>query len=323
MDLEEKIDLILKPPTEEVITREELKEVLETNEHPVAYNGWEPSGRVHLGTGLICAYKMKDLIKAGVKFKAYLATWHAWINNKMGGDLDLIKKAAEHFKHSWIALGVPENKVGVDLGLENFATLSDGTVIENPRFLKGSERKLKRENRRLSKKKKRSINRSKQRVRLAGSYETLTNQRLDFLHKLSYHLTQQYDFIAIENLGVSNMVKNHYLAKSISDTSWSVFTGMLTYKAQSAGGELVEIDRFYPSSQICSDCGNKQDMPLSKRIYKCEKCGAKIPRDKNSAINILREGINTAGRVGIHACGDLTSTDQSASRVVEAGTICN
>ncbi len=215
----------------------------------------------------------------------------------------------------------PENKVGIDLGLENFATLSDGTVIENPRFLNKTEKKLKREHRRLSKKKKRSNNRSKQRVRLARGYETLTNQRLDFLHKLSYHLIQQYDFIAIENLGVSNMVKNHYLAKSISDTSWSVFTGMLTYKAQSAGGELVEIDRFYPSSQICSDCGNKQDMPLSKRIYKCEKCGAKIPRDKNSAINILREGIDTAGRVGIHACGDLTSTDQSASRVVEAGTI--
>ena len=111
MDLEEKIDLILRPPTEEIITIEELRELLQTNEHPVAYDGFEPSGMVHLGTGLICAYKMKDFIKAGIKFKVYLATWHAWINNKLGGDLDLIKKAAEHFKHSWIALGVPEDKV--------------------------------------------------------------------------------------------------------------------------------------------------------------------------------------------------------------------
>lgn len=220
----------------------------------------------------------------------------------------------------------PENKVGIDLGLENFATLSDGTVIENPRFLKKTERKLKREHRRLSKKNG-SKNKEKQRIKLARYYEVLTNKRLDFLHKLTHQLTQQYNFIAIENLAVSNMIKNHHLAKSISDASWSVFTGMLTYKAPSAGGEVVEIDRFYPSSQICCECGHQQDMPLSKRTYKCENCGAKIPRDKNSANNILREGINTAGQAEIHACGDLTSTgkskDLSASQVVEAGTICD
>ena len=218
-----------------------------------------------------------------------------------------------------------ENKVGIDLGLENFATLSDGTVIENPRLLKKTEKKLKREHRRLSKKKKGSKNREKQRIKLARCYETLTNQRMDFLHKLSHHITQHYGFISTEDLAVSNMVKNRHLAKSISNIGWSTFTGMLTYKASSAGGEVVEIDRFYPSSQICCECGHKQDMPLSKRTYKCENCGAKIPRDLNAAINILREGINTTGRVEIHACGDLTSTDKSedlsASQVVEAGTI--
>lgn len=221
----------------------------------------------------------------------------------------------------------PNNKVGIDLGLENFATLSDGTVIENPRLLKKSEKKLKREHKRLSKKKNGSENKEKQRIKLVRGYETLTNKRLDFLHKLTHQLTQHYSFIAIENLAVSNMVKNHHLAKSISDASWSVFTGILTYKAPSAGGEVVEIDRFYPSSQICCECGHKQDMPLSKRIYKCDNCGAEIPRDKNSANNILREGINTVGRAGINACGDLTSTgkskDLSACRVVEAGTICD
>lgn len=111
MDLERKIELISRPPTEEIITKDDLKNLLETNDRPVAYNGWEPSGMVHLGTGLICAYKMKDFIEAGIKFKAYLAVWHAWINSKLGGNLDLIRKAADHFRHSWLSLGVPENKV--------------------------------------------------------------------------------------------------------------------------------------------------------------------------------------------------------------------
>jgi len=111
MDIETKIELISRAPTEEIITPQSLKELLETNSKPVAYNGFEPSGKVHLGTGLICSYKMKDFIEAGVTFKVYLATWHAWINEKLGGDRELIKQAAMHFKHSWIALGVPEDKI--------------------------------------------------------------------------------------------------------------------------------------------------------------------------------------------------------------------
>jgi tyrosyl-tRNA synthetase len=111
LDIETKIELICRPPAEEILTPEDLRLLLETEEHPVAYNGWEPSGLVHLGTGIICAYKMKDFAEAGIRFKAYLSTWHAWLNNKLGGDLDLIKKAADLFKHSWIALGVPKDKV--------------------------------------------------------------------------------------------------------------------------------------------------------------------------------------------------------------------
>jgi tyrosyl-tRNA synthetase len=111
LDIETKIELVCRQPTEEVITPEDLRHLLETEEHPIAYNGWEPSGLVHLGTGLICAYKIKDFIEAGIRYKAYLSTWHAWLNNKMGGDLKLIRKAAELFKHSWIALGVPPEKV--------------------------------------------------------------------------------------------------------------------------------------------------------------------------------------------------------------------
>lgn len=111
MDIETKIDLISRPPTEEILTPGDLRQLLEAKQHPIAYNGWEPSGLVHLGTGLICAYKIKDLTEAGIRFKAYLSTWHAWINRKLGGDMKLIRKSADHFKHSWIALGVPEDKV--------------------------------------------------------------------------------------------------------------------------------------------------------------------------------------------------------------------
>ncbi len=111
LDIETKLELINRPPTEEVLTPQDLRNLLETEEHPIAYDGWEPSGLVHLGTGVICAYKMKDFVEAGIHYKAYLSTWHAWLNNKLGGDLKLIRKAADLFKHSWIALGVPEDKV--------------------------------------------------------------------------------------------------------------------------------------------------------------------------------------------------------------------
>lgn len=111
MDIEKKIELICRSPTEEVVTTNDLRQLLETEEHPIAYNGWEPSGLAHLGTGVICAYKMKDFVEAGIHFKAFLATWHAWLNNKLGGDLTLIRQAADLFRHSWLALGVPGDKV--------------------------------------------------------------------------------------------------------------------------------------------------------------------------------------------------------------------
>jgi tyrosyl-tRNA synthetase len=124
LDIETKIELICRPPTEEVLTTEDLRQLLETEEHPIAYNGWEPSGLVHLGTGVICAYKIKYFVDAGIHFKAYLSTWHAWLNNKLGGNLKLIKKAADLFKHSWIALGVPEDEVEFIYSDELYNSLS-------------------------------------------------------------------------------------------------------------------------------------------------------------------------------------------------------
>lgn len=108
MDVEKRLDLICSKPTEEVVTREELKELLETKKHPVAYQGFEPSGMAHLGTGIVAALKAKDLIEAGCRFKFFLAEWHAWINNKMGGDLEKIRKVGEYFEKVWLSLGVPE-----------------------------------------------------------------------------------------------------------------------------------------------------------------------------------------------------------------------
>lgn len=108
MDVEERLDLICRKPTEEVVTREELRTLLETKEHPVAYQGFEPSGLAHVGTGIVAALKTKDLMEAGIHFKLFLAEWHAWINNKMGGDLDAIRKVGEYFQKVWLSLGVPE-----------------------------------------------------------------------------------------------------------------------------------------------------------------------------------------------------------------------
>lgn len=108
MDIEERLDLICRKPTEEVVIREELKELLESKEHPIAYQGFEPSGMAHLGTGLITALKTKDLMDAGIRVKLFLAEWHAWINNKMGGDLEKIRKVGEYFQKVWLSLGVPD-----------------------------------------------------------------------------------------------------------------------------------------------------------------------------------------------------------------------
>jgi tyrosyl-tRNA synthetase len=124
LDIERKIELICRSPTEEVLTPQGLRELLESEDHPIAYNGWEPSGLAHLGTGVICAYKMKDFVEAGLRFKAFLATWHAWLNNKFNGDLLLIRKAAELFRYSWLALGVPADKIEFIYSDEEYKDLS-------------------------------------------------------------------------------------------------------------------------------------------------------------------------------------------------------
>ena len=184
-------------------------------------------------------------------------------------------------------------QVGIDVGLKEFYSDSNGNTVENPRVLRKLTRKLIREQRRLSRKIPRSNNRNKQRVRVARVHEKIANIRKDFLHKVSTQLVRENQTIAVEHLNVKGMLKNHRLAKSISDVSWSEFFRQLEYKTELHGGELLKIDMFYPSSQICSNCGhqNAEIKNLSIRKWVCPKCGAHHDRDINAAKNILRKAL--------------------------------
>ena len=183
--------------------------------------------------------------------------------------------------------------VGIDLGIKDFCITSDGLKIENPHFLKNLEKKLICEQRRLSRKSRGSKNYEKQRIKLVRIYEKINNQRTDFLQKLSIQLIQDYDIICLETLKVKNMVKNHKLAKSISDCSWSSFVNMLQYKSDWYGRYLSKIDTFYPSSKTCSNCGYKlENLTLDIREWTCPNCKTLHDRDINAANNILKEGLS-------------------------------
>ena len=182
---------------------------------------------------------------------------------------------------------------GLDMGLKSFAVDADGNEYPNHKYLAQSEKKLARLQRQLSRKTKGSKCREKARIKVARLHEHISNQRKDMLHKLSTELIRQNDVICIEDLAPKNMVKNHRLAKSISDASWGEFRRQLTYKANWYGKKLVVIDRFYPSSQLCSVCGAQWSgtKDLSVRKWTCPTCGIVHDRDINAAKNILNEGL--------------------------------
>ena len=181
--------------------------------------------------------------------------------------------------------------VGIDLGVKELATLSDGTVIHNPHALKSNLRRLKKAQRNLSRKRKGSNRRRKAGARVARLYARVANLRSDALNKTTTVLAHTYADISIEDLNVAGMVKNHGLAQSIQDAAFAEFRRQLTYKTARTGTRLHVIDRWYPSSKTCSNCGTvKAKLSLSERVYHCEECGLVIDRDLNAAINIQVAG---------------------------------
>ena len=183
--------------------------------------------------------------------------------------------------------------VGVDLGLKSFATLSDGMVIDNIRFFRDKQSEITKIQRCLSRKTKGSNRYRKNKTKIARLHNKVANRRNSFLHNITTYLVDNYDVICIEDLNVSGMLSNHKLAKAISDTSFYQFRSMLEYKCKWYGKKLSTIDRFYPSSKTCSNCGwKKEDLALSDRVFECGNCGIKIDRDLNAAINIKRIGVD-------------------------------
>jgi len=216
---------------------------------------------------------------------------------------------------------VENNHIGIDVGIESFAVLSNGEKIENPKFLIKSKKKLAKFQRRLSRKKKGSSNRRKARFRVARLHQRIFNQRQDFLHKISFTLIKQFKIISVEKLTIKNMIKNHYLAKSINDASWGYFIQMLSYKVEKTGGQLIKVNPRN-TSRTCSKCGNVQDMPLANREFKCLTCDFVCHRDLNASIVIDMAGQAKISSSEENACGLDVSPSSVKAVEVEAGTKC-
>ncbi|MEK6882785.1 MAG: transposase, partial [Nanoarchaeota archaeon] len=212
---------------------------------------------------------------------------------------------------------------GLDVGIKKFLVCSDRREFDNPNFLKRSQKKLIRLQRRHSKKKKGSKNRIKSRIRLAKLHTKIKRQREDFHKKLARRLAMEIKIIGIEKLNIQEMTKNHHLAKSINDVGWGSFFSCLKYYKTIFGGEMIEVGRFEPTSQTCSNCGHRQEMSLKERVFECEACGMIKDRDFNASFNIKKLCIeklnNTEGHSEFQACGFDVRLSPKKAIEVEAG----
>ncbi len=196
-------------------------------------------------------------------------------------------------------LPVINAQVGIDLGLKSMVIFSTGETVGNPKFFAKDEKKLARAQRRVAKKKKGSKNRNKARRKVARIHARIADRRRDYQQKLSTRIIRENQIVCIESLSVKNMIKNHHLAKSISDVGWGEFVRQLEYKAQWYGRTLIKIDKWYPSSRRCFDCGHVLDsLSLDVREWTCPECAVVHDRDVNAAHNILAAGL------AVHACGE-------------------
>lgn len=195
---------------------------------------------------------------------------------------------------------VKENAVGIDLGIKDYAILSDGAKFTNPKHLEKAQRKLAHLQKVFARKGKDSKNHEKMRIKVAKCHRSITNQRNDFLHKLSSHLVKNYDTICLEDLNVKGMEHNHHLARAIQGAAWGEFVRQLKYKSEWYGKNILFIGRFEPSSKLCHKCGYiNKDLKLSDREWTCPQCGEKLDRDVNAAMNIKEIAFDKQNLVGV------------------------
>lgn len=227
------------------------------------------------------------------------ATLHRVFDGKLKTVTVSMSRTGKYYTSLLFDDGLPEPEIsnqgkaiGIDLGLTHFAITSDGSKFDNPKHLKKHQRNLKRKQQKLSRCSKGSKRRTKARRIVARVHERIANTRKDFQHKLSRKLVNENQVIIVENLAVKNMVKNHNLAKAISDCGWSEFTRQLKYKAEKDGKIYLEIGRFFPSSKTCHVCLNQiNSLSVDIRVWECPNCKTKHDRDVNAAINIRDEGL--------------------------------
>jgi putative transposase len=197
--------------------------------------------------------------------------------------------------------------IGIDLGIKTLATCSDGTTYENPKTLSKNLKNLKRKQRQFNRKKKGSSNREKAKQKLANLYHHISNIRKDYLHKITSKMVNENQVIVLEDLKVSNMMKNRYLSQSISDVGFYEFRRQIEYKAKWNRRKVIFVDTFFASSKLCSCCGWKNsDLKLTDRVFECKVCNMKMDRDLNASLNLKQ--IYTGSSSGIYASGDGSSS---------------